>query len=208
MHGDSHVQSAPNKGAQAGVRGSSGPGAGAVSSPADQEKARRGDARGPALLLAPPPAAAASGGPRTHWNIQETRTHNGGRGHHFGSSPRPCLPAPHRALFSERDENNGTERPPTRRRGQRRPGTRYRGPARRNEPREEQMAADGAQGQAYLSTASVYGGSNRDGGGKRPSLPVPGSPRPPAFPPPPAARAHARAAGSRPRAARAPRLAL
>lgn len=67
------------------------------------------------------------------------------------------------------------------------------------------MAADGVQGQAYLSTASVYGGSNRDGGGKLPSLPVPGRPRPPACP---AARSHARVAGSRPLAARAPRLAL
>lgn len=119
--------------------------------------------------------------------------------------PPPVSQLPHQDLLSERDENNGTERSPTRRRPHHRPGTGYQGPARRDEPRGGQMAADSTQGRAYLSTASVYGGSNRDGGGKLPSLPVPVSPRPPAFP---AARAHARGAGRRPPAARSPRLAL
>lgn len=124
-----------------------------------------------------PPRPRVGKGPT---GTSKKRGNNGGRGHHFGSFP-PDLPAPHQDLLSERVENNGTGRPPTRRRPRRRPGTRYQGPARRGEPREEQMAADGAQGQAYLSTASVYGGSNRDGGGKPPSLPVPGLPpsRPP-----------------------------
>lgn len=146
------------------------------SRPRPSDKGPEGRCEGPR-----PPPGAASGRRGLGW-AQDPLEHPGNEETQWRPRPPfwivPPLSSqlPYRDRLSERDEDNGTERPPTSRRPQRRPGPGYQGPARRDEPREEQMAADGSQGRAYLSTASVYGGSNRDGGGKRPSLPVPGSP--------------------------------
>lgn len=196
----SHAQRAPNKGAKAGLRGLDRPRSKIFPSLGEQEKARRGDARGPALLLAPPPAAAAPGGQRTHWNTQEARRHNGGRGHHFGSFPHLVSQLP--AKICSQKGSKTTELDARLRAcghgASRTPGIGdTRGGASRGTSRWRRMVH---RAKAYLSTASVYGGSNGDGGGKLPSLPVPSSPRPPSFP---AARAHARGAGSRSLATRA-----
>lgn len=99
----------------------------------------------------PPGAASGRGGPgwaedpleypgsaETQWRPRPP----------FWIVPPPCLPAPRQDLLPERVEDNGTGRPPARLRPRRQPDTGYRGHARRGEPRDEQMAADGAQGQS------------------------------------------------------------
>jgi hypothetical protein len=199
-HRGSHSQRAPNKAAKAGSKGWTGPGA-RSSHPWASKKRPGGEMRG-----APPSSWRRLRPPRPRVGRGPTGTPRK-RGDTMAAEAtildRSPLVSQLPAKICSQKGVKTTELDARLRAGGHgagpAPGIRDpRGGASRGRSRWRWMVH---RAKAYLSTASVYGGSNGDGGGKLPSLPVPGSPRPPAFP---AARAHAQGAGSRlsPRALR------